>query len=158
MVEAGPQCPDLLLLVTLPGHGLSPGSCVKACGAWLCVWCLSLCCQERRCGEEPTWPTANLVDPASSRMLRSRAKPCMSQRTWPQQWICEWLLTSAVISVIECGWHHLPDAQLDILQNLVANTRSQQSASPSCPVNWSLSPKWQSQWWIAPSCWQDQHL
>lgn len=25
---------------------------------------------------------ANLVDPASSHMLRSRAKPCMSQRTW----------------------------------------------------------------------------
>jgi len=48
-----------------------------------------------------------------------------------QQWVCEWLLTSAVISVIECGvgtggGPRAPrgiGAQLDILQNLVANTR-----------------------------------
>ena len=31
--------------------------------------------------------------------------------------------------MIECGWHQLlPGARLDILQNLVANTRSQSSA------------------------------
>ena len=54
----------------------------------------------------------------------------MSQRTWPlPQWVCEWLLTSAVISMIECGWHHLPGARLDILQNLVANTRKPRSAT-----------------------------
>ena len=47
-------------------------------------------------------PPENLVDPASSHMLRSRAKPCMSQRKWNLQWVCEWLLTSAVIQVIEC--------------------------------------------------------
>ena len=43
----------------------------------------------------------NLVDPASSHMLRSRAKPCMSQRTRFPQWVCEWLLTSAVILAVE---------------------------------------------------------
>ena len=49
----------------------------------------------------------NLVDPASGHLLRSRAKPCMSQRKRSQQWVCEWLITSAVISVIQCGWHQL---------------------------------------------------
>lgn len=44
-----------------------------------------------------------------------------------RQWICVWLLTSAVIYVIECGWRQ-DGAQWDILQNLVANTRSQGSA------------------------------
>ena len=48
------------------------------------------------------WPL-NLVDPASSHMLLSRTKPCKCQSTWIQQWVCEWLLTPAVISVIECG-------------------------------------------------------
>ena len=72
---------------------------------------------------------ANLVDPASSHMLCSRAKPCKSQRTWIQQWVCEWLLTSAVISATECGWRRSAmGAQLDILQNLVANTRPPTSA------------------------------
>ena len=44
-----------------------------------------------------------------------------------QQWICEWLLTSAVIYVIKCAWSNAVDP-LDIHQNLVANTRLKQSA------------------------------
>ena len=40
----------------------------------VCVWVDSI-------------PKKNLVDPASSHMLRSRAKPCKSQRTWnPNSW------------------------------------------------------------------------
>jgi hypothetical protein len=66
---------------------------------------------EPRAKPKPTEPrgrvTANLVDPASSHMLRSRAKPCMSQSKRFRQWVCEWLLTSAVISVIACGRHRL---------------------------------------------------
>lgn len=54
--------------------------------------------------------SVNLVDPASSHMLRSRAKPCMSQSKWFRQWVCEWLLTSAVISVIVCGRRLVPSA------------------------------------------------
>jgi hypothetical protein len=71
----------------------------------------------------------NLVDPASSHMLRSRAKPCMSQRTRSKQLVCEWLLTSVVISVIECGWCQLPGHPRDILCNPVANTRLPRSAT-----------------------------
>jgi hypothetical protein len=44
-----------------------------------------------------------------------------------QQWICEWLLTSAVIYAIQCAWSMASDP-LDIHKNLVANTRSKQSA------------------------------
>jgi len=43
------------------------------------------------------------------------------------QWICEWLLTSAVISAVKCAWSTAVDP-LDIHHNLVANTRSKQSA------------------------------
>jgi len=52
-----------------------------------------------------------------------------------QQLVCEWLLTSAVIQVMECGCHQSQVCHLDILQNLVANTRKKQSATSSVP--WS---------------------
>ena len=49
-----------------------------------------------------------------------------------QQWVCEWLLRPVVIFAIQCGMEQKPPmpwcSQLDILNNVEANTRSQQSA------------------------------
>ena len=74
-----------------------------------------------------------------------------------QQWVCEWLLTSAVISAIECGWHRLPmGAQLDILQNLVANTRSLRSATVHTWIQAVPARPRTGWWWIAPSRYEDQ--
>ena len=71
------------------------------------------------------------------------------------QWICEWLLTSAVISAGECGRRPaFRGAQWDILQNLVANTRSQGSAAASPPDPAApRGPRGPRGWWIAPSRW-----
>lgn len=51
-----------------------------------------------------------------------------------RQRVCEWLITTAVICVTACGWHHSPSGNrqvlvLDIHQNLVANTRMLKSAT-----------------------------
>jgi len=52
-----------------------------------------------------------------------------------EQRVCEWLLTSAVILVIVCGWHRTANgAHWDILKNLVANTRLQQSTPAQVPA------------------------
>ena len=64
-----------------------------------------------------------------------------------QQWICEWLLTSAVIYVVKCAWSNAVDP-LDIHQNLVANTRSKQSAMQH-PGDFQDSPRVGpvNRWW-----------
>ena len=71
----------------------------------------------------------NLVDPASSHMLRSRAKPCKCQSTrfmhsGSVNGSLDQLssLRQCVVGTVTNG------AQLDILNNFVANTRLKQSA------------------------------
>ena len=72
------------------------------------------------------------------------------------QWVCEWLLTSAVTSVIEhcdgptTGSAWPKEALLDILQNLVANTRSKASATLVCTYHQDCFQE-ADLWWIAPS-------
>ena len=52
-----------------------------------------------------------------------------------------------------CGWPQFPVAQLDILQNLVANTRSKQSATLQHRPGPPRTGRW---WWIATSWMKDQ--
>ena len=61
------------------------------------------------------WNNINLVDPASSHMLVSKIKPCMSKYKQFIQWNCEWLIKSVIVYLIVPLLHGITVVILELI-------------------------------------------
>ena len=80
---------------------------------------LSACCWEPTDGLLAAVKDRYLVDPASSHMLVSKIKPCMSKYKRFIPWNCEWLIKTVIIYLM---FYHLLGITVVILELIHAYT------------------------------------
>ena len=90
------NCTGLLFLIEKLTYNLQRKLSVGFSQRWpVRIWAQIQFCNLFLCREH-----SYLVDPASSHMLVSKIKPCMSKYKQSIQWNCEWLIKSVIVYLI----------------------------------------------------------